>query len=167
MKRVIILLFIICLFVLVSFFLKSNENSTVSNESGIIDYDTYSTEEYYGYLKIPSVNMNLGFYNYNHELNDVSQNVQYIPIPVSDSYLLVAHSGVGKIAFFNDLHYVGIGDDVYLEIKKVNRHYKITDIYRTVKDGDISISKESGKLYLTTCDQVVKGYQLVIVATQV
>ena len=52
------------------------------------NYNSYQKEEYYGYLIIPSININLGFYNYDNPLNDVSKNIELIKIPVKNSYLL-------------------------------------------------------------------------------
>lgn len=126
------------------------------------NYDKYTTEEYYGYLKIPSIEMNLGFYNYDDPLNDVEKNIKWIRIPVANSYLFAAHSGVGQKAYFNKLFDLEIGSDIYLKLPTEELHYEVINIYRTPKDGDIAISKEEGKIYLTTCDQIIKGYQLVI-----
>ena len=80
---------------------KNNKRVDINSTTGI--NDRYNTQEYYGYLKIPSVNLDLGFYNYNHPLNDVAYNIELIEIPVADSYLIAAHSGVGQIAYFNEL----------------------------------------------------------------
>ena len=139
---------------------KNNKRVDINNTTGV--NDRYNTQEYYGYLKIPSVNLDLGFYNYDHPLNDVAYNIELIEIPVADSYLIAAHSGVGQIAYFNDLHKVLVGDDIYLSIADSTMHYRVSNIYRTIKDGDIAISNKSGMIYLTTCDQIIDGYQLVI-----
>ena len=48
------------------------------------------------------------------------------------------------------------------ELTNDAKNFQVTNIYRTIKDGNISISKNSDMIYLTTCDQIVKGYQLVI-----
>ena len=111
--------------------------------------------------------MNLGFYNYDNPLNDVESNIELIKIPVENSYLIAAHSGTGKKAYFNDLRLLDIGDDIYLDILREEKHYQVTNIYRTIKDGDISISNKSNMIYLTTCDQIFEGYQLVIEGTLV
>lgn len=134
---------------------------SISSSNGTI-YDKYNTNEYIGYLKIPKIDMNLGFYDYDNPLNDVESNIELIKIPVENSYLIAAHSGVGDIAYFNDLRALKVGDDIYLEILDEEKHFQVINIYRTIKDGDISISENSDMIYLTTCDQIVKGYQLVI-----
>ncbi len=159
LKRSVIVIFLIVIVILISY-KSSNTISEVSKEP--IIYDSYVNEEYYGYIKIPSIGMNLGFYEYDNPLNDVDLNVLWIPIPVENSYLFAAHSGVGSVAYFNDLRNVAIGDDIILSLGDKRLHYEVTNIYRTKKDGDIAISKNEGMIYLTTCDQVIKGYQLVI-----
>ena len=105
--------------------------------------------------------------NYDNPLNDVESNIELIKIPVENSYLIAAHSGTGKKAYFNDLRLLDIGDDIYLDILREEKHYQVTNIYRTIKDGDISISNKSNMIYLTTCDQIFEGYQLVIEGTLV
>mgnify|MGYP001623959450 FL=1 len=109
--------------------------------------------------------MDLGFYDYDNPLNDVEYNIEFIDTHVTDTYLIAAHSGVGKKAYFNDLAHLNIDDDIYLELHDKNMHYKVIDITRTVKNGEVYISNSPGFLYLTTCDQTIKGYQLTIIAS--
>ncbi len=163
LKKFIIILVVIILFIVI--FKNNNEVIEINNNTSI--NDRYTKEEYYGYLKIPSIDMNLGFYNYDNPLNDVESNIELIKIPVENSYLIAAHSGTGKKAYFNDLRLLDIGDDIYLDILREEKHYQVTNIYRTIKDGDISISNKSNMIYLTTCDQIFEGYQLVIEGTLV
>ena len=163
LKKIIFVLVVIILFIVIF----KKEEKIVEIDSSIPVNDRYTKEEYYGYLRIPSIDMNLGFFNYDNPLNDVDLNIELIKIPVENSYLIAAHSGIGEKAYFNDLRYLEIDDDIYLEILGEKKHYQISNIYRTIKDGDISISDKSNMIYLTTCDQIVKGYQLVIEGTLV
>lgn len=109
--------------------------------------------------------MNLGFYDYDNPLNDVEYNIEFIDTHVTDTYLIAAHSGVGQKAYFNDLAKLNIDDDIYLELYDKNMHYKVIDITSTIKNGEVYINNSSGFLYLTTCDQTIKGYQLTIIAS--
>ena len=156
-----ICLFIILIIVILLFSFKENY-VTKEIESKLFDIDSYSEEEYYGYLIIPSINMNLGFYNYDSPLNNVEYNIELIKIPVEGSYLIAGHSGVGKKAYFNDLSKLEEGDIIYLDINNEKNKYIITSIYRVKKTGNINIKNNTDMLYLTTCDQVIDGYQLVI-----
>ena len=159
LKRSVIIVLLISIVILISY--KSSDNVSESIVDTIY-YDSYVNEDYYGYISIPSIDEKFGFYEYDNKLNDVDLNVMWIPIPVDNSYLFAAHSGVGSIAYFNTLRNVEVGDDIYLELDSLMMHYEVVNIYKTKKDGDITISKEEGMIYLTTCDQVIKGYQLVI-----
>ena len=139
---------------------------SISSSNGTI-YDKYNTNEYIGYLIIPNIDMNLGFYDYESPLNDVEYNIELIKTPIEDTYLLAGHSGTGAKALFNDLHNLTIGANVYLKIDDIQIHYVISDIYRVEKIGSIKLKNIPGMLYLTTCDQIIKGYQLVIEGSKV
>ena len=155
-------IFLIVIICLVAF--NKEKSVSISSSNGTI-YDKYNTNEYIGYLKIPKIDMNLGFYDYDNPLNDVEYNIEFIDTHVTDTYLIAAHSGVGQKAYFNDLANLNIDDDIYLELHDKNMHYKVIDITRTVKNGEVYISNSPGFLYLTTCDQTIKGYQLTIIAS--
>lgn len=117
---------------------------------------------FYGYLSVPSINMYLGFYDFVNPLNNVDKNIEYINTGLDNVYLLAGHSGIGKNAYFNDLRYLKIDDDIYLEFENNTLHFKINNIYREIKNGQISIRKDENQVILTTCDQIYKGYQLII-----
>lgn len=133
-----------------------NSSEIIKSSNSKLDSD------YYGYISIPSIEMNLGFYNYDNPLNNVSKNVQLINTGVNNTYLLAAHSGIGNIAYFNDLSKLQLKDNIYLCIDGTNYTYEVVNIRRIPKTGKINISSEENMLYLTTCDQIVKGYQLII-----
>ena len=162
-KKSIILLTVFLIIICLIVFNKEKSVSIFSSNGTI--YDKYNTNEYIGYLKIPKIDMDLGFYDYDNPLNNVEYNIEFIDTHVPDTYLIAAHSGVGKKAYFNDLAKLAIDDDIYLELHDKNMHYKVIDITRTVKNGEVYISNSSGFLYLTTCDQTIKGYQLTIIAS--
>ena len=160
-KKNIIFILIIFVVLFSLFYIKNKNNvkeESVVKESG----ENYDFKKYYGYLIIPKINMKLGFYYYDSLLNDVAKNIELIKIPVENSYLIAGHSGTGKIAFFNDLKDLIIGDDIYIRFQKKENHYVVSDIKRVIKSGKINISDEENKIYLTTCDQIIDGYQLII-----
>ena len=155
-------IFLIVIICLVAF---NDENYVSISSSNTAQYDKYNKNEYIGYLIIPNIDMNLGFYDYDNPLNDVEKNIEFINTNVADTYLIAAHSGIGKKAYFNDLAKLKINDDIYLELYNKKMHYKVIDITRTLKNGEIYINNQKGFLYLTTCDQTIKGYQLTIIAS--
>ena len=95
LKKFIVILVVIILIIVL--FKNDEKIIEISNDTAI--NDRYTKEEYYGYLKIPSINMNLGFYDYDNPLNDVEYNIEFIDTHVTDTYLIAAHSGVGQKAF--------------------------------------------------------------------
>ena len=136
-----------------------------SSNVDIITYNEY--KDYFGYLIIPSINMNLGFYDYDDERNNVNQNVTLINTNIENTYILAAHSGNGYLAYFNDLRYLKVDDEIIIKFENKENHYKIKRIRNEIKDGSINILNEKNQVILTTCNQVKKGYQLIIEASLV
>lgn len=151
----------IVLFILLIFLngCSSNKVKDISVSLNTKESDFYT---YLGYLVIPKINMKLGFYDYESNLNDVNKNIELINTGISNTYLIAAHSGTGTLAYFNDLRYLEINDEIYLKFKNKTNKYKIKNISRKIKDGKIKISKEENQIILVTCDQIVKGYNLII-----
>lgn len=148
-KNIIIILLLMCL---------CGCNSDVV-ESEFVDVNNL---KYYGYLVIPKVNMKLGFYNVDNEKNNVGENVTLIDTGINNTYLLAAHSGSGPLAYFNDLRYLSVGDKITLIIDGNIMNYKVVNIRNEIKNGKINIKNEKNQVILTTCNQVKKGYQLII-----
>lgn len=148
-KNIIIILLLMCL---------CGCNSDVV-ESEFVDVNNL---KYYGYLVIPKVNMKLGFYNVDNEKNNVGENVTLIDTGINNTYLLAAHSGSGPLAYFNDLRYLSVGDKITLIIDGNIMNYEVVNIRNEIKNGKINIKNEKNQVILTTCNQVKKGYQLII-----
>lgn len=148
-KNIIIILLLMCL---------CGCNSDVV-ESEFVDVNNL---KYYGYLVIPKVNMKLGFYNVDNEKNNVGENVTLIDTGINNTYLLAAHSGSGPFAYFNDLRYLSVGDKITLIIDGNIMNYEVVNIRNEIKNGKINIKNEKNQVILTTCNQVKKGYQLII-----
>lgn len=148
-KNIIIILLLMCL---------CGCNSDVV-ESEFVDVNNL---KYYGYLVIPKVNMKLGFYNVDNEKNNVGENVTLIDTGINNTYLLAAHSGSGPLAYFNDLRYLSVGDKITLIIDGNIMNYEVVNIRNEIKNGKINMKNEGNQVILTTCNQVKKGYQLII-----
>lgn len=158
MKKILIILIIIL------FCSGCNNNNNKTFETTNTNYnDNYNT--YYGYLIIPKINMKLGFYNTSNKLNDVSKNIQLIPTGIKNTYLFAAHSGVGTIAYFNDLMFLKKNDEITLQFKNSINRYKVIEIKKERKTGKINIPNKQNLIILTTCDQIQKGYQLIVIAS--
>ena len=133
------------------------------NTTSIEYKDNYDT--YYGHLIIPKIKMNQGFYNEKSKLNNVNKNIELIPTGIKNTYLFAAHSGVGNIAYFNNLIYLKKGDEIIIQFKNKTNKYEITKIKKEPKTGKINIPNKENIVILTTCDQIKKGYQLIILAS--
>ena len=103
----------IVLFILLIFLngCSSNKVKDISVSLNTKESDFYT---YLGYLVIPKINMKLGFYDYESKLNDVNKNIELINTGISNTYLIAAHSGTGTLAYFNDLRYLEINDEIYV-----------------------------------------------------
>lgn len=130
----------------------------------IEDYVSLEKNNYYGYLIIPSLNITYGFYDIHNEFNNVDKNVTLINSNIENTYVLAAHSGMGNLAYFNDLKYLRKKDKIYLKFENKTLEYEVVNIRSNIKNGKIRIKNKENQLILTTCDQIKKGNQLIIEA---
>ncbi len=125
---------------------------------------------YVGYLNIPKINLQRGFTDINSKYNKVNKNI-YVhpsssyPDKVNGNLILASHSGTSSISFFKNLYKLELNDDVYVNYNNKDYHYKVTDIYTDVKDGDIGIRRNKNKTTLTliTCTKNDKTTQTVYI----
>ncbi len=122
-------------------------------------------DEKVGSLVIEKIKMDLPFYEETSKKNNVNQNIFYINTGIKDTFLFAAHSGTGPLAYFNDIRYLEKKDIIKVNMQNKTYTYEVTSIKRSVKNGKLNISNLEGMLYLTTCDQVLKGYQLTVEAS--
>lgn len=127
------------------------ENSEVPNAS-------YDVEQYVGYLNIPKINLNKGFYPKESPYNDVEKNLflvkeAHYPNEALGNLIIAAHSGTGWKAFFNDLYKLSVGDTAIVDFQGKKYTYKFVNIYKADKTGTISIyrNKDKTTLTLVTC----------------
>jgi len=140
---------------------------TYFTESENIDTIHYS--DITSVLEIPSIKLKQGLVDITSKDNDVNKNIEILkaskmPNIEGSTLYLAGHSGNSKIAFFNNIDKLNIGDTIYYYYDNTKYTYKIYDIYTEIKDGSISVKKENfQRIVLTTCSKT-KGYQLVIIA---
>ena len=80
-----------------------------------------------------------------------------------DFYILAAHSGNSKTAYFKNIYKLNKNDDILLFINGKNLKFKVEKIYYVKKTGNIILPVDSeDTLYLTTCDKSNKRQQLII-----
>ena len=145
-------------------FILNNEvpTKTISNKK--IDNNNY--------LIIEKIKLKLPFYNINNENNTIEKNIEILkesimPDKKNSIVIIAAHSGEGKIAYFNNLIDLEINDEITLYYNNKYYKYNIIDIYEENKYGYIDVDKTiQDQLVLTTCHPLKKNKQLVINAVK-
>ena len=119
-------------------------------------------------LTIKRIKLKEDLYNLDSPNNSIERHVTILkestfPDQNNSILILAAHSGNGKIAYFEELDNLKINDTIKLVYKDKTYLYYVKDIWEEKKDGYININKEnSNQLILTTCSPNKKGYQLII-----
>ncbi|MBD9098338.1 sortase [bacterium] len=131
-------------------------------------------EHYIGYLEIPKLGFNRGFYNIASPENTVEKNIQVIegskmPNKKNGNLIIAGHSGTGWKAFFNDLYKLNIGDQAIVTYKGHKYTYQIEDISKQAKTGTLTIKRNRNKTTLTliTCTNNDSTTQTIYVASLV
>lgn len=126
---------------------------------------------YIGTLSIPKINFERGFLDKNHPDNTIEKNIELLkssdyPDKEKHSVTIAGHSGVGYLAFFNDLNKLEKGDELFLTYKNKKYIYSIDKIYLEERRGKIGILKDYNRssLNLLTCTINDKKHQTVYIA---
>ena len=78
-------------------------------------------------------------------------------------YILAAHSGNSKIAYFTNIYKLKKGDELNLVFNNKNIDFIVEEIYYVEKTGKIILPVNlKDTLYLTTCDKFNDKYQLIV-----
>lgn len=146
----------------------SDEKEEEEEEEENTDNDL---EHYIGYLEIPKLGFNRGFYNIASPENTVEKNIQVIegskmPNKKNGNLIIAGHSGTGWKAFFNDLYKLNIGDQAIVTYKGHKYTYQIEDISKQAKTGTLTIKRNRNKTTLTliTCTNNDSTTQTIYVA---
>lgn len=117
-----------------------------------------SDNQYIGYLEIPKINFNKGFYKKESSLNDVDKNLLLVkeanyPNVSKGNLIIAGHSGTAWNSFFNDLYKLSVGDIAKVKFNNKTYTYKLVNIYKAAKTGTISIYRNVNRTTLTlvTC----------------
>ena len=160
MLKKILLLFIIILLILFTESLIKIDNKIVSIDKRLT-INTYK-EKPIGNLTINKINLSQDIYSINSKENTIEKNIELLR-ESEDLIIIAAHSGSGKIAYFNNLNKLDINDEIVLKLNKNTYTYKVKDYWEQKKNGYINISKEEqDQLILTTCSPNHNDYQLIV-----
>lgn len=141
----------------------------------------YTLQEQTGYLKrekdtydmilsIPQIGLKKGIYKKEDKRNNIEENVTIhkqsnLPDQENSNVILMAHSGNGKKAFFNDLDKLNEDSLIEFYYQKTKYVYKIDHYYSEEKIGTLMIRRNPTKKAITliTCSQEDKSKQLVYI----
>lgn len=117
----------------------------------------------YGEIIIDKINLNEELFPINSNENTIERHVSILKNSTKELMIILAHSGTGPLAYFQELDKLEINDEIILIIENKKSIYKVKDIWEEKKNGYININKErKNQLILTTCSPNKEGYQLVI-----
>ena len=121
-------------------------------------------------LIIPKISLRKGIYTKTDKRNNIEENIMIhknsiYPDTDNSNIILIAHSGSGKKAFFKDLDKLDTDSLIEFYYKKTKYVYKIDNIYKVEKNGEVKINRDKNKKTITliTCDQQDKTKQVVYI----
>ena len=137
---------------------KTTEEENIITDSNNDTSKKYDVNQYVGYLEIPKINFNKGFYPKESEQNDVDKNLLLVkeasyPDVAQGNLIIAGHSGTAWNSFFNDLYKLSVGDTAKVKFQGKTYTYKFVNIYKAPKVGNISIYRNKNRTTLTlvTC----------------
>lgn len=178
LKKIVLTSIIIGLYLITCYAIYKNVNPSIEKEikNTIPDISqkqpTKTIDDSIGELIINKINLNQKLYSPTNHKNNIEENVTILkesifPNEENSIVFLAAHSGTGKIAFFQNLNKLEIKDKIILNYQKHTYTYQVTNIWEENKTGTIHVSKkEKNQLILTTCSPNKENKQLVIESIQ-
>ena len=190
MKKICKILLVISLLIIVIYFayvfiinvqtsMKVNEyiekTSYIQNEN-TNQKDTKDIKRKINYtsiLEIPSINLKEGLVDNTKNFNSIKYAVSidnHSNYPnVNGNFIVYAHSGNGRNAFFRNLVKVNLNEKVYVYYNGIKYEYEIIDKYDIEKTGKANVIITDTEKYITliTCNQSHKGYQVVLIGRQI
>lgn len=147
-----------------------NQEENIIQENSNNTNATYDPNQYVGYLEIPKINFNKGFFPKESEYNDVDKNLLLVkeasyPNVEKGNLIIAGHSGTAWNSFFNDLYKLDTGDVAKVKFQGKTYTYKFVNIYKASKTGTISIYRNSQRTTLTlvTCTNNDKTTQTIYI----
>lgn len=128
----------------------TSSNSTKKEQFEIKNLNSYN-------LLIPKINLNAAVY----ENTNVNTGISILE-QTNNIVIIGAHSGIGNLAYFNDLDKLEHNDKIIFN----NIIYNVIDIYLDNKTGTLNLNfnNTSNYVVLTTCSQKYNNMQLVVIA---
>ena len=141
---------------------------TLERETGYLKQE--KEDLYDAIVNIPLIHLKKGIYSKNDSRNHIDENITIhelsdYPEQENSNVILMAHSGEGEKAYFNDL--VQLNTDSLVEFYYHHKKYvyKIDHVYEIDKTGMAEIIRDKNRKTITliTCSQRNKSKQLIYV----
>lgn len=125
-------------------------------------------EQYLAKLDIPKINISNYLYPLDSKENTVDKNIEVLkdsdmPDISNGNFILAAHNGLSKIAYFHNLDKLEIGDEVQIKYNNKKYTYIISKIYDVLKTGQIAIKRDKNKKTITLITCKGEAKQLVVI----
>ena len=145
------------------------KTTTIQSNIPITEVKTNKMNNYVAVLGIPKIGLKKGLVMATKNFKSINYAISIdrhsqMPDRIGN-FILYAHSGNSKIAYFDKLDKLSINDEVNVFYNNLWYTYNIINIYEVNKTGNISIYNDSESKYitLTTCSQKNKGKQIIII----
>jgi len=143
------------------------DEKITSTFKDIVNYN-HMDNIYTSILSIPKINLKKGIYDIDNPKNNIEENImidKHSVYPNNDksNVILVAHSGVGKKAYFNrlkELDYDSLIEFYYDHTKYV---YKLDNKYQFEKTGKVKLEYDKNKKTITLITCVDQDIQIVYI----
>lgn len=169
LKKILYILILLLITISVASTLKiTNKENIISTKYNL---NIFNKKVPIGSITIPKINLEEDLYSINSSENNVEKNITILNESISPDkeesiMYLAAHSGTGKIAYFEQLDELSINDIVILKYKNNKYEYIVKEMWEERKSGYIHVRKDDKKqLILTTCSPKNKNYQLIVNCT--
>lgn len=144
----------------------TNINNNNNNDNDNIK-NNYQQDQI-GNLSIKKINLNEPLFKINSPENTIEKHVSILkesilPNQENSIVFLAAHSGIGKIAYFEELDNLETNDEITLTLNNKTYTYIVKNTWEEIKNGYINVNKENkNQLILTTCSPTKDKYQLIV-----
>lgn len=146
---------------------KDLPKNDLKNEPELLNKVNFQTNQI-GNLIIEKINLNEPLFKIDSEENTVDKHLEILkesiyPNKEKSIIFIAAHSGIGKIAYFNRLDELTENDKIKLIINNETFVYEVKNVWEEKKNGYINVNKEKeDQLVLTTCSPSKEKYQLIV-----
>lgn len=122
-------------------------------------------EGIYGSLVIDKIKLKQRIYPIGDINNTIDHNIELLYENKSlKQYVIVGHSGMGRLAYFDKLHSLNKESVAYLKINGQNLNFVLKKTKKIVKRqiNSLIIDQETAKMLLICCDKIEKDKFLVL-----